>query len=309
MSLGSEFKFMHERPDPSLEEADALNSFVTETVPPAARHATYLPVARDTAVIIDSVSMRRAPQRPARRRAPLVLTLLTLLGTAAWGAYVYESGRPLNLDIFSMWAPRPAIQTATAPTAPAPTAAAPGPSEATPSEARPSEARLNERLPDDLPRASDESARSVEADRRDDAVTARPQSTGTSGLSAGPVQNVSGEWRLDTLMETSDSSLQGLKLQYDMKLVQEGDRVTGVGTKISENEKGIDAGAQTPVTMTGTIAGDRLTLNFVEHRSPAETRGKLVLLIDTARTLRGRFSSNATPSSGHVEGHQLSSAQ
>ena len=120
---------------------------------------------------------------------------------------------------------------------------------------------------------------------------------------------MSGEWRLDALTETGDSSFQGLKLHYEMKLTQDGDRVAGVGTRVSESDKGTDPGAQTPVRMTGTIAGRRLTLNVVELGTPAETRGEIVLLVDEAGTLRGRFSSSATPSSGHVDGRRVSPAQ
>ena len=138
-------------------------------------------------------------------------------------------------------------------------------------------------------------------DRNTVTQTARPQSTGTSGSLAGPVKNVSGEWRLDTLIETSDSSLEGVKLHYEMTLKQDGDRVAGVGTKVGD----ASPAAETPVTITGTITGDRLTLNFVELGTQPETRGKFVLLVNDAGTLRGRFSSSAAPSSGHVEARRV----
>jgi len=310
MSPGSDLKFIYERPDLSPEVADALNSFATENVPP--RNATHAPISRDIPFIIDRTPMPLAPLRPARGRAPLVLALLALLGTAAWGAYVYQSSRPLDLDIIAAWVSRLARPTQTATTAAA---------------TAPIEARRNDPAEIDPVHASNESAVSPDADRTAAAgsnasdahmtditppAAAAPQTTTTSGSLAGPaknIQDVSGEWRLDTQTESDDSSLEGLKLHYAMKLTQDGDRVAGVGTKISENENGSGPGAQTPVTMTGTIVGDRLTLNFVEQSSQAETQGKIVLLIDAARTLRGRFSSNATPSSGHVEGHRLSPAQ
>ena len=159
----------------------------------------------------------------------------------------------------------------------------------------------NDPPPNDPPLASNQSAVSPEPDEN---VTgaARPQSTGTAGSLAGTVENVSGEWRLDTQIETSDSSLERLNLHYEMTLKQDGDRVAGVGTKVDENEKGI-------VTLSGTIAGGRLTLNFVERGTQSETRGKFVLLLDEAGTLRGRLSSSAAQSSRHVEGRRMSSAQ
>ena len=121
----------------------------------------------------------------------------------------------------------------------------------------------------------------------------------------------SGEWRLDTLTETGDSSFQGVTLHYEMKLTQDGDLLAGVGTKVSENDKGIGPAAQTPVRMTGTIAGNRLMLNFVELGIIArDARGDWdCWLMKPGTRLRGRFSSSATPSSGHVDGRRASPAQ
>jgi len=81
--------------------------------------------------------------------------------------------------------------------------------------------------------------------------------------------------------------------------------VTGTGRKVTENGAGIGRRAQTPVTLTGTIDGDRLTLNFVERGTRRQTQGKFVLLVDDRGTLRGRFSSNAARSSGRVEAHRV----
>jgi hypothetical protein len=101
------------------------------------------------------------------------------------------------------------------------------------------------------------------------------------------------------------SRFAGLQLGYDLKLEQQGDRVTGTGRKVTENGAGIGRRAQTPVTLTGTIDGDRLTLNFVERGTRRQTQGKFVLLVDDRGTLRGRFSSNAARSSGRVEAHRV----
>ena len=106
-------------------------------------------------------------------------------------------------------------------------------------------------------------------------------------------------WRLNTQTQVSDSSLEGLTLHYEIEFAQDGNRVTGAGTKVSE------MGKET-VTMSGTIAGKRLTLDVVESGSRLETRSKIVLLVDNAGTLRGRFSSSAAPSSGHVEARRIS---
>jgi cytoskeletal protein RodZ len=133
------------------------------------------------------------------------------------------------------------------------------------------------------------------------APRARPERIETPGT-----PDVTGSWRLATHVESSSlARFEGLKLGYEVQLEQEGDRVRGSGRKISENGEGIGARAQTPVTVNGTIDGDRLTLNFVERGTRRPTQGKFVLLVDDSGTLRGRFSSNAARSSGRVEAHRV----
>ena len=85
----------------------------------------------------------------------------------------------------------------------------------------------------------------------------------------------------------SYSGYAGLTLGYEVKLEQDGDRVTGVGRKVTENGAGIGPRAQTPLTVSGTIAGDRLTLTFVERGTQRETQGKFVLLVDNAANTAG----------------------
>jgi hypothetical protein len=311
MTIGSELKLARERVGLSPDQENVLNSFAPESdliVPP--RHATHNPLARDMPFIfLPPQPVPLAPTRAARGRARRALTVLALFGTAGWGAYVYQSNHPLDFDIIAE-----RVSLLASPSDTATTSAATAPTETRPND--PTDV-------DPLP-ASNESAVSPDADRAADtrgnasvadmseiirpAATA-PQTTGTSGSLAGPVRNVSGEWRLDTQTETGDSSFQGLTLHYELKLTQDGDRLAGVGTKVSEYEKGIGPDAQTPVTMTGSVAGNRLTLNFVERGTQPETRGKIVLLADEAGKLRGRFSSSAEPTSGHVEGRRVSSAQ
>lgn len=311
MTTVSELKLGPERVGLSPEQEKVLNSFAAESdfiVPP--RQPTYNPLERDLPfVFLPPQPVPLAPSRAARGRALRALAWLALFGTAGWGAYVYQSSRPVDLDIIAAWVSRLATPSDTVTRAVA----------IPPSEARPKDPTDVDPLP-----VLNESAVSPAADRATDTrskasdlnldeitrpAAAAPHTIGTSGSLAGRVRNVTGEWRLDTQTETADSSFQGLKLRYEMKLAQDGDRVAGVGTKVSGNEKEIGSGAQTPVTMTGTIAGDRLTLNFVELGTQPEARGKIVLLVDEAGTLRGRFASTASPSSGHVEARRVSSVE
>jgi hypothetical protein len=292
---------------------DALKSFAPETdltTPLLAGHPAHAPLASDMPFIIHDAHVPLGAMRAARGRARRALTALALIGTAGWAAYEYRFTPSIDLGTIAAWAADLAI-----PEIPA---------------SRPIKALPLDPEPNDLPPASSESAGSTSeaavsmtagraaAPGSDTAVATvaevtqptatPPQSAGTSGSLVSPVHSVSGVWRMDTQTEASDSSLTGLQLHYEVTLAQEGDQVTGSGTKVSD-DGGAGAGARTPVAMSGTVAGERLTLNFVEGGSGSETRGKIVLVIDNAGTLRGRFSSNAVPSTGHVEGRRVSSSQ
>lgn len=285
------------------EKPDALNTFAPETdlsAPAFAGHSTHAPLASDMPFIIHDAHVPLASMRAARGRARRALTALALFGIAAWASYEYGLRRPLDLGTIIAW-----VSDLVSPPIPASRPIEPLPLDPPPSESRP---------------ASPETAVSTSGNRTAVPATgtpvaatelsqpsALPQSAGTSGSLVSPAHNVSGVWRLDTQTEASDSSLTGLQLHYEVTLAQNGDRVTGTGTKVENN--GVGPGVRSPVTLSGVVVGDRLTLDVVEGGSDSETRGKIVLVIDDARTLRGRFSSSAVPSSGHVEGRLVSSSQ
>ena len=118
----------------------------------------------------------------------------------------------------------------------------------------------------------------VAAEPTSAASTARPGNVATSGT----LPNVAGSWRLKTQVESSSySRYAGLQLGYEIRLDQKGDRVTGSGRKITENGNEINPSGQTPLSLSGTISGDRLTLNFVE-------RGELALNPREIRADSGR---------------------
>ena len=85
----------------------------------------------------------------------------------------------------------------------------------------------------------------------------------------------------------------GVRLAYELQLDQAGDRVTGSGRKITENGRMIGSPAQTPISVAGTIDGNRLDAHFFRTRRAASDAGKFVLLLDEDGMLRGRFSTNA----------------
>lgn len=118
--------------------------------------------------------------------------------------------------------------------------------------------------------------------------------------------NVAGSWALETHVQSSSySRYEGLHLGYRIQLEQDGARVQGAGRKISQDGGVIGSRGQTPIFVTGTIDGDRLSLTFDERGTRRATQGKFVLLLDESDTLRGRFSSTAARSSGTVEAHRL----
>ena len=308
------------------EGDDPLSSFAAESnvaAVPIARPATHAPRAnftfleRDLPLLPHVPHAAHAPARPARGRAGLVLPVLALL-MAGWSVYLYQSSRPREFDETALIpsqtdaprqtdaaiadsgaVPRETISS-NADSKPPATNTVPGeaaPARDTAAPAEPQAHAVSNTTPSSASRT-----RPVEP-AKESATTAPPASIGT----AGSVQNVSGSWNMATQVEsTSYSPYAGLKLGYDLKLQQDGDRVTGVGRKVTENGSEIGERAQTPLTVSGTIAGDRLTLTFEERGTQRATQGKFVLLVDDAGTLRGRFSSNAAQSSGRVEAHRVS---
>jgi hypothetical protein len=117
---------------------------------------------------------------------------------------------------------------------------------------------------------------------------------------------VTGTWRLATQVESSSyGSYSGLLLGYELELEQDGDRVTGTGRKIIENGREIDSRGQTPITVTGVVDGDELTLSFIERGARRSTQGTFKLMRANDGMLRGRFTSNAAKSAGSVEARRV----
>jgi cytoskeleton protein RodZ len=277
---------------------------------PAAQVAPVLPVVAAPVAPI-------APGPPVKSRARIALLVFAVVAGAGSGAYLYESNRLQNLAAAARTAPeaRPA-QPLPVPYSENAIISEPSPRGTTGSDAS---AVSGDTRPDSPisstperrggPTAQDapEPARAprnaaLERPART-AAPSKPQSADANSA----VADVTGSWTIDTHVETSSyKGYAGLKLGYELKLEQDGDRVTGVGRKVTENGAGIGPRAQTPLTVSGTIEGDRLTLTFVERGARRPTQGKFVLLVDDGETLRGRFTSTAAQSSGRVEAHRVS---
>ena len=287
------------------ESDDQLGSFVTErqtadapAAPLDPRLVEHSPWANQpirapfSAKGREPVVARTPAVRPRRWRA--VLALLGLFAAAFSGAYLYESNRTLERDYEPPSAPRQAtdVDRGTPKTEPNPSAVTAVPPKAASQDAAVPPATQKPGSSQDRPVDTSPSTASpnVAAEPASAASTARPENVATSGTLA----NVAGSWRLKTQVESSSySRYEGLQLGYEIRLDQKGDRVTGTGRKITENGTDIDPSNQTPLSLSGSIAGDRLTLNFVERGELRSTQGKFVLILDEAGKLRGRFSSSA----------------
>ena len=93
----------------------------------------------------------------------------------------------------------------------------------------------------------------------------------------------------------------GLRLGYRLDLRQKGNRVTGTGRKVSENGRKLATAGQTPIVVEGTIAGDRVRLQFTEAGRRRPSRGRFDLYVTEEGQIRGRFTSDAARSAGSVQ--------
>lgn len=264
---------------------DQLGSFATEKrshaassmprapIPPVAPVAPVPGIARVARKDVPIASHAQA--RIAHRRIGAVLPAIIVLATAFLGGYLYQSWR-LHERTGARMSTTVSI---------------------TPNEVTPNETTSNDiATPSPVPPQTSNDPRKA----------ANPAVQPDKVATTGSLPNLAGSWTLNTKVESSSASqFAGLQLGYELRLEQKGDRITGVGRKVAENGIPINKRAQTPLSVSGTINGDRVTLNFVERGARRPSRGKFVLLLDDRDSLRGRFSSTAARSSGIVEAHRV----
>jgi cytoskeletal protein RodZ len=131
----------------------------------------------------------------------------------------------------------------------------------------------------------------------DPAFAGEPAPPGISSRTSAT--DVSGAWILTTVLErTAYRDLAGLEYGYRLELRQDGNRVTGVGLKATENGREIADAAQAPVRVEGIIDGDRLELTLLEKGPQRVNRGRVMLYADGEGHLRGRFAISAPEGSG-----------
>ncbi|HEX7182861.1 MAG TPA: PBP1A family penicillin-binding protein [Thermoanaerobaculia bacterium] len=112
--------------------------------------------------------------------------------------------------------------------------------------------------------------------------------------------DLSGWWEMtNRIQSTNYAQYKGLRLGYRVNLEQEGNRITGRGQKWTEDGRTLPSSARTPITVTGTIDGRKVTLKFTEQGAKRATSGGFEWTLSANRTaLRGSFWSTAADTSG-----------
>ena len=111
--------------------------------------------------------------------------------------------------------------------------------------------------------------------------------------------DLSGGWTMTNQVQKSGRrAFQGLQLVYELELQQDGANISGTGRKISENGRALRGAARTPITLSGTVDGDRVHFTFREKGRRRESGGSFQFELGDDGALRGTFESDAATSSG-----------
>lgn len=134
---------------------------------------------------------------------------------------------------------------------------------------------------------------------RDAPAEAAPDTEAGDGAAAEPVQ-VGGRWQLTHEVEaTSYQPFLGLRMGYDLTLVQEGNRVYGHGRKVWEDGEPLPQGRRTPIDVEGRIEDGQVVLDFTEAGGSRTSHGTIRWRLRPGDgRLAGRFDSDAAGSSG-----------
>jgi membrane peptidoglycan carboxypeptidase len=136
--------------------------------------------------------------------------------------------------------------------------------------------------------------------RNEEEDTTEPVEEEETEETASAEDDLSGWWEMtNTIQSTNYADFKGLRLGYRLQIEQDGDRLVGRGQKWSENGRTLPAGARSPITVTGTVDGRNVTLQFTERGAKRSTNGSFSWQLSADRTaLRGSFQSTAANTSG-----------
>lgn len=112
--------------------------------------------------------------------------------------------------------------------------------------------------------------------------------------------NLSGDWKVvNTVEQSSYAAYKNMEIGFNVSIDQAGNDFTGKGEKISENGRSLPAAGRTPITVKGTIDGDKVEATFWEKGAVRKTNGRFVWRIDKGSGgLKGTFVSTAARTSG-----------
>jgi hypothetical protein len=109
------------------------------------------------------------------------------------------------------------------------------------------------------------------------------------------VHDLNGEWRIINVVEkTNYKSFHNLQLGFRLKISQNGKQFTATGEKFSENGQTLPADSRTPITVTGSIEGDKVIATFVEDGLRRRSNGRFEWTLQNGGDkLTGTFVSSA----------------
>jgi hypothetical protein len=108
------------------------------------------------------------------------------------------------------------------------------------------------------------------------------------------VHDLNGEWRLINVVEkTNYKSFHNMQLGFRLKINQKGKEFTATGEKFSENGQTLPANSRTPITVTGSIEGDKVIATFVEDGLRRRSIGRFEWTLQGGDRLTGTFVSTA----------------
>ncbi|HKH49537.1 MAG TPA: PBP1A family penicillin-binding protein [Thermoanaerobaculia bacterium] len=112
--------------------------------------------------------------------------------------------------------------------------------------------------------------------------------------------DLSGWWELTNRIQASKyTDYVGLRLGYQIKLEQDGNRITGRGRKSTEDGRSVSGSARSPIRVSGTLDGTTLHLTFTEEGARRSSTGGFDLHLSADRTsLRGGFWSDVAGTKG-----------
>jgi hypothetical protein len=115
----------------------------------------------------------------------------------------------------------------------------------------------------------------------------------------GSTNDLSGRWTLTNRVESSSyAPYTGMNVGFHLQLQQDGTRVTGAGQKWMENGRPLPPGRRTPISVEGTLTGNRLELTFNERGTRRTSAGTLVMTVAADGTMQGTFASDAANAQG-----------